>query len=139
MKTDIKKNNLHDEVARIKSTYINMGKQIELDSSVKELLKNNEHIKNFDMYKMIPKVSYDDWTVCLYEEDNKFYYIDEDSITQVEPKMVLHPDEKYKTYFTEDGKPIYGLEELAEQVNFEFYCCGEGDDMNSYIVFNAID
>ena len=136
MKTN--KKDLYNEVKRINSPYDNIGNQLQRDTRLVQLLKENAQLTEYDLYKMIPKVSYDDWVVCLYEEDNKFYYIDEELVTEVIPTMVLHPDEKYKTYFTEDGKAIHDLEDLALHLNLEYFCCGEGDDMQSYIVFNDV-
>lgn len=138
MKT--KRKDLNEIVRRIESPYHNIGEQIKRDKKIEELFKNTNNIDKYDLNKMIPKVSYDDWVICLYEIDNKFYFIDEDCIVEVIPTMIITLDEKYKTYFTENGKAVYNIEDLdcVLNLNMQYFACGESDDMKRYIVFDTV-
>lgn len=135
MKT--KKKDLTEIVKKIESPYRNIEDQLKYAKETKELLKETVGLDKYDLSKMMPKVSYDDWMVCLYQEDNKFYYIDGEEIAQVEPIMIFDYDEKYKNYFTNDGKALFGLElrDIAKYISADYLCCGELDDMKKYIVF----
>lgn len=127
---------LYEIVRNIESPYDRIGKQMERDPKIKELLKDNINLEEYDLNKMIPKVTYDLWSVCLYEEDNKLYYIDEVIITEVEPIEILLKDKKYNTYFDEHGTEIF-VEDIIQYISdMDYLCCGEADDMKSYIVFN---
>ena len=135
MKT--KKKDLNEIIRKIQSPYRNIADQLKFCKEVKELFKDTVDLDKYDLSKMMPKVSYDDWMVSLYQENNKFYYMDCEEIVEVEPIMILNCDEKYKTYFTNDGKAIFRLEDLVNYLSTDYLCCGESDDLNKYIVFTS--
>lgn len=136
MKT--KKKDLNEIVRKIQSPYKNIAEQLKFCKEIKELFKNNQCLDKYDLIKMIPKVSYDEWMVCLYEEDNKFYYFDEDGIMQVEPIMIFYRDKTYKNYFDNTGKMIIDEDDVVNHIHISYLCCGESDDMEKYIVFDSI-
>lgn len=135
MKT--KKKDLNEIVRKIESPYRNIGDQIKHCKESKELFKDTVGLDKYDLNKLYPKVSYDDWSICLYQEDNKFYYIDKEEIDEVEPIMILNYDEKYRNYFTNDGKAIFGF--VPENMPLNCFCSGEADDMKKYILFNRVN
>ena len=137
MKT--KKKDLNEIIRKIQSPYRNIADQLKFCKEVKELFKNNTCLDKYNLSKMMPKVSYDEWMVCLYEDDNKFYYFDEDGIMEVEPIMIFHCDEKYKTYFDNNGKAIINTDQIENYIPCSYLCCGESDDLNKWIVFKSIE
>ena len=62
-------------VCGIESPYDNILNQSNADNEIKNFLSKNEDVENYDLSLMMPKVSYDDWIVCLYQKDNKLYCI----------------------------------------------------------------
>ena len=136
MKT--KKQNLHELIKKVKSPYVNIAEQIESDLSMMDLLKNNPDLSKYDLSKMNPKVTYDRWSVCLYEEDNKLYYIDADEIVEVAIARIAKFDEKYNVAIDEDGKVLIEIEDFYNYGSSSSYC-GQTDDMKYYVAFDRID
>lgn len=135
MKTE--KQNLHEIVRKIKSPYDNIAEQMKADLSMVELLKNNPDLGKYDLSKMIPKVTYDKWSICLYE-DNKLYYIDHEEIVEVIPVRIATFDEKYNIAIAESGQVLTEIEDFYNYGSSSSYC-GQSDDMKYYIAFDRID
>lgn len=114
----------------IKSPYVDIQTQIDRETDTVELLANNMDIDNYDLSAMIPKVTYDDWIVCLYKDD-KFYRIDEEDIIEVTPIAVLEYNEDFEV-IKPNGVPMDD-EELFGYC--DCLCCGEADDMSCYVYF----
>lgn len=138
MKTT-KKKDLNEIVRKIKSPYRIISEQIKYDEEVKDLLKDTKGLDKYDLSKMMPKVTYDNWMVCLYEEDNKFYYINEEQIEEVEPIIIFHCDSKYRTYFDYNGKVIFRLDEIENHISCDYSHIGESDDMDKIVVFRSVE
>ena len=130
----IEKKDLTEIVRKIESPYNNIKAQMESDENINKLFKNTSKIEEYDLNKMIPKVSYDRWSICLYEENNKLYYIDEDEISEVIPTKMATFDEKYKAAVDDTGKVLTEIEEFFDYGSDSF-CCGQSDDMKYYILF----
>ena len=132
MMNEIISNN--ERVRRIESPYNNLQHQFDHSKDVQDLLWCTKGILEFNLFQLIPKVTYDDWMVCLYLLDNKLYYITEEDITEVEVIEVL---ECY-----EDGNVItpYGVltdeDDILDYVK-DYLCCGEADDMSCYAYFEV--
>lgn len=131
------KRDLSEIVRKVKSPYNNIKAQMEADADINKLFENNPKVKDYDLSKMMPKVSYDRWSICLYEEDNKLYYLDEEEISEVIPSKIATFDEKYRSAIDETGKVLTEIEEFYDYGCYSF-CCGQSDDMKYYILFERI-
>lgn len=131
----VKKENIYEIIKTIKSPYRNIGEQIEHDTGMEKLFKNTKDKEKYDLCKMIPIVSYDDWAVCLYQEDKKLYYLDAEEIVEVTPCKMAISDDKYDTAIAEDGKVLNTLDDFY-MYGGGCFCCGMTDDMRYYIGFN---
>ena len=67
---------MNNRVKSINSPYDNIQAQINRNTEIVELLQFNEEVDSYDLSAMIPKVTYDDWIVCLYTKDDKLYRIE---------------------------------------------------------------
>ena len=117
-------------VKHIESPYADIQTQINRETDIAELLDGNVDVDNYDLSAMIPKVTYDDWIVCLYK-DGKLYRIDEESIIEVTPIEVLEYNKNFEVV-GRNGK-IMNDEELFDYC--DCLCCGEADDMSCYVYF----
>lgn len=123
--------NITDRVKSIDSPYDNIGNQFKRDKELAEFFSENQDLTDYDLFQMIPKVTYDDWIVCLYTKDDKLYKIDEEYIVDVEVIEVLEYDTNFEV-IKENGEP------MDEDELFDYCactCCGEADDMSCYIYF----
>ena len=116
---------LTSRVAAIESPYADIQTQIENgkmigDKSV-EWLEFHEILEDldFNLFEMWPKVTYDVWMVCYYEEDGRLYYIDKDSVVVVVPTEIIEYEPNADVY-TDMHKG---------------FCCGEADDMSCFVYF----
>lgn len=131
---EIKKNKLYDFVCSIKSPYDNIHNQYNNSENVKRLLENNKEANKFDLTLMEPKVSYSDWIVCLYHKDKKFYRIDTENIIEVTCIAGFKYNENFEI-IDENGN----LLDEFDLVDYHFcLCCGEADDMQSYLYFDDV-
>ena len=107
--------------------------QINMETKIAKILMNNPYVEHYDMSLMIPKVTYDDWCVCLYKKDNKFYRIDEEDIIEVIPVEILKYNSKFQA-IDENGNrvPDKKLHNYCDNL-----CCGEADDMSCYVYFDV--
>ena len=122
-----------DNISRVKhieSPYVDIQTQIDRETDIVELLAGNTDLYNYDLSAMIPKVTYDDWIVCLYKDD-KFYRIDEEDIIEVTPIAVLEYNEDFEVVDLNGN--IMTEEELFDYC--DYLCCGEADDMSCYVYF----
>ena len=67
--------NYTERVKSIDSPYDNIGTQFKRDKKLADFFSENEDLEKYDLFQMVPKVTYDDWIVCLYTKDDKLYYI----------------------------------------------------------------
>lgn len=124
--------NIIEITKSINSPYADIKTQIERDQTFAKFLNNNEDLNKYNLSSMIPKVTYDDWVVCYYVENDKFYYINEDDVVEVLPVRLLKYNNKFQP-ITEDGE-IVSDDDLYDYQ--DCFCCGEADDMSCYIYFN---
>ena len=118
------------------SPYVDIQTQIDRDCEIVEMLADNEDIKNYDLSLMIPKVTYDDWIVCLYKKDDKFYYINEEEVMEVVPVEILEYNSQFRAKLP-NGKTTSSIEKLLAYR--ACFCCGEADDMTCYVYFDAAE
>lgn len=119
-------------VCEIESPYDNILNQFNADNEIKNFLSENEDVENYDLSLMIPKVSYDDWIVCLYQKDNKLYCISDVDIAEVKPVTVLLYDNNFNVI--KDNGDVMSEEEIINYYD-DYSYAGEADDMRSYIFF----
>ena len=122
---------MNNRVKSINSPYDNIQAQINRNTEIVELLQFNEDVDSYDLSAMIPKVTYDDWIVCLYTKDDKLYRIDEEGIIEVECVEALEYNENFEV-IKENGEP------MEEDELFDYcdnLCAGEADDMTCYVYF----
>ena len=123
--------NKSERVKSIDSPYDNIGNQFEADKEFANSFSSNQDLSNYDLSQMIPKVTYDDWIVCLYTKDDKLYRIDKEDIVEVEVMEVLEYNNNFEV-IKENG------EAMEEDEFFDYcdcWCCGEADDMTCYVYF----
>lgn len=128
------KKEMYEMVCDINSPFDNLTNQFKADKCFEDIFVDNADLENYDLSMMIPKVTYDDWIVCLYKEDEKLYYITEEDVTEVEPVAILMYNEDFEV-LNADG------EAMEEDEIFEYcdnLCCGESDDMRFYVYFEEV-
>lgn len=126
---------LFEIICNIASPYDNIGEQLKNNVEMVEVFGENKDLDNYDLFKMIPKVTYDDWIVCLYEVDGKLYRIDEENVCEVKPICVLEYNEDFNAV-TPNGDIICDEDELFEYCESDF--AGETDDMRYYAYFEFV-
>lgn len=119
-------------ISEIESPYDNILNQFNNDKEVKKFLSENEDVDKYDLSQMMPKVTYDEWIVCLYLKDNKLYCIDEEDITDVKPVSILMYNDNFETV-KENGEKMTDDEIMEYYEDYSY--AGEADDMRSYIFF----
>lgn len=111
-----------------------IGKQLEKDADFADRLSYVKDADKYDWYQMKPRVTYDDWIVCMCKTDGKFYRIDLENfvIEEVVVAEVLEIDDR--------GCVIDENDCVIKEDNLFDYCdnicCGQSDCMNYYIYFN---
>ena len=123
--------NFTERVKCIKSPYYNVGEQFKRDKDLADFFGKNPDLVKYDLFKMEPLVTYDDWIVCVYTKDDKLYQIDEECITEVEVVVVLEYNSDFEV-IKENGEPMDD-DELFDYCACT--CCGEADDMTCYVYF----
>lgn len=119
-------------ISEIESPYDNILNQFNNDKEVKKFLSENEDVDKYDLSQMMPKVTYDEWIVCLYLKDNKLYCIDEEDITDVKPVSILMYNDNFEAV-KENGEKMTDDEIMEYYEDYSY--AGEADDMRSYIFF----
>lgn len=114
------------------SVFINIQKQIDIDEEFAFFLRNNADVGNYDLNLMIPEVTYDDWVVCKYLKDDKYYRLDENEIIEVTPIKFLKYDEEFNA--RDENGNLVSDEDLYDYC--DCLCCGEADDMSCFVYFN---
>lgn len=124
--------NYTERVKSIDSPYDNIGNQFKRDKKLADFFSENENLEEYDLFQMIPKVTYDDWIVCLYTKDDKLYYIGEEYIAEVGVIEVLEYNEDFEV-IKENGEPM-DEDDFLDYCDHESYA-GEADDMTCYVYF----
>ena len=123
--------NFIERVKCIESPYYNIGEQFKRDETMADFFSENEDLVNYDLFKMEPLVTYDDWIICVYTKDDKLYKIDEEEIVEVIPLAVLEYNSDFEV-IKPNGEPM----DEDELFNYcDCTCCGEADDMTCYVYF----
>ena len=125
-----------DKIERVKcinSPFDSIGNQMEKDEELNSFLSENTDLTRYDLFKMTPKVTYDDWIVCLYEKDGKLYRLDEEEIIEVDVMEILEYNEDFQV-IKEDGEPMED-DDFFDYCNGDELCAGEADDMTCYVYF----
>jgi hypothetical protein len=123
--------NYNERVKSIDSPYDNIGNQFKNDKELANFFSENQDLVNYDLFQMLPKVTYDDWIVCLYTKDDKLYRIDEEEIIEIEVVEVLEYNKNFEV-IKENGEPM-DEDEILDYC--DSLCCGEADDMSCYVYF----
>ena len=128
---------MFQRVCRIEPTFVNLGIQLQHNTKGDEPLNldDNEDKEKYDLSKMVPKVTYDDWVICLYEEDSKLYYVTEEYITPVKVVGLFEYNDEFEAE-DEDGN-IIEEDDLPDYI--DCLCCGEADDMSCYVYFDTCE
>lgn len=129
--------NKTERVVTMNSPYASIARQCEADVDFADRFAYIKGRDAYDWSQMMPKVTYDDWIVCLYKADGKLYRIDlEDcEIKEVVVAEVLEYNEQNKPVDTNGN--VIDEDELCDYCNN--ICCGESDDMSCYIYFDLAD
>lgn len=126
------KEEMYDILCQVVTPYDTIDNQLEADKALATIWKDNKDLENYFLSQMIPKVTYDDWCVCLYMEDKKLYYINEEGVSAVEPVDMLAYNEDFEV-LKEDGEPMTE-EEIYDHCP-DYLCAGETDDMKYFFFF----
>lgn len=128
----LSKTEMYDILNQVVTPYDTIANQLEADEKLANLWKDNKDLENYYLSQMIPKVTYDDWSVCLYMEDKKLYYINEEGVTEVEPVEMLIYDEHFEIP-KENGEPM-SEDEIYDYCP-DYLCAGETDDIKYFVFF----
>jgi hypothetical protein len=128
-------NELKQFLKHVDQVHCDIAAQIERKCDFANVIVANPDLKNYDLNQMLPKVSYDDWAVCWYKADDKFYLIAEDSIVEVIPVFAF----EYHTNFTavDDEGNVIDDDDLIDYYPADY--CGETDDMQGYVYFDLVE
>ena len=122
------------DVKHLDSPYADIKTQIEVDDGYAKELSGNTDLKKYNLSLMIPKISYGNWVVCHYLEDDKLYFIDEENVTEVKPIGLFE--------YNDDFQPIGPNGEIIPDDELDGYynclCGGEADDMTCYVYFDEV-
>jgi hypothetical protein len=127
----------NDLVKSLRCPYAPIAKWLETDTDFADRFSYLKGTDRYDWSKMVPKVTYDDWIVCLYTVDDKLYRIDMEEfvVEEVSVVEVLEYDEK--------NRPVDANGNTIDEDKLFTYCdnlcCGESDDMSCYIYFNHVN
>lgn len=126
--------NKSEMIGKLRCPFASIARQLELDTDFAERFAHLKDIDKYDWSKMMPRVTYNDWIVCVYLADNKLYRIDlEDCVVEeVVVAEVLEINECGR--IVDENGNVIGDEVLPSYC--DNYCCGESDCMNYYIYFN---
>lgn len=128
-----------DKIKRMKyvdSPFDKIGNQMKTDKEFDNFLSENKDVVNYDLFWMTPKVTYDDWVVCLYEKNGRLYRIDEESIIEVQVMEILEYNEDFQV-IKENGEPMTD-HEFFVYCNGDELCAGEADDTTCYVYFKEV-
>ena len=126
-----------ERVKNMYSPYASIAKQLAIDTDFADRFAHVKDSDRYDLGQMMPKVTYDDWIVCLYKADGKLYRINMEDceIKEVVVAEVLEYNERYE--------PVDANGNVVANDNLDNYCdnlcCGESDDMSCYIYFGLAD
>ena len=131
------KEQMYEFISKINSPFDTIQNQIDKDAEDKVLrLYRNKDLDKYDLSKMEPKLTYYEWIICQYLEDNKLYYIGDDTIEEVEPVLIFKYNEDFEPV-DENGRELT-REESHKYIDM-YPICGEADDMASYIHFKYVE
>lgn len=122
-------------VKNLRSPYASIAKQLEGDYDLSECFKYLKDADKYDWSNMIPKVTYTDWIVCLYKNDNKLYRVDfwnDLEIREVVVVELLQYNDSYQP-IDDNGNVV---DDSQLHTLFNNVCCGESDDMSCFIYFD---
>ena len=127
----------NEMVKRLSSPYASIARQLEVDSDFAERFAYVKDSDKYDWSKMIPKVTYDDWIVCLYKVDSQLYRInlDDNVVEEIIVVEVLEYDEHSRP--VDDNGNVVSDDKLDSYCNN--ICCGESDDISCYIYFDVVN
>ena len=128
-------NELKQFLKQVEDVHCNIGAQIEKHSDFAHVIANNVDLQSYDLYRMAPKVSYDDWVICWYKVDGKFYLINDEQVVEVVPVFAF----EYHSGFTavDDDGNIVDDDDLIAYYPADY--CGETDDMQGYVYFDIVE
>ena len=124
-------------VSSMRNVYVSIAEQLKTDY---DLVCWIEHVKNadkFDWNQMYPRVTYEDWIICIYKQDNKLYCIDfgKCMICEVNVVHILPYNDNYE--------PVAPDGHIVDDNRLHGYrsndYCGEADDMSCYIYFRLVN
>ena len=100
-----------------------------------KLFEANPDLKKYDLSQMFPKVSYNDWRICWYKVDDKFYLIDDERVVEVIPVFGF----EYHSNFTAVDDEGNVVDDDALITYYPADYCGETDDMQGYFYFDIVE
>lgn len=127
----------NEMVKNLRGPYACIGKWLEEDIDFADRFAYMKDADKYDWYQMRPKVTYNEWIICLYKVDNKLYRLDMEDfvVEEVVVAEVLEYNDKYQ--------PIDENENVVPDDKLPNYCdnicCGESDDISCYIYFNLVN
>jgi hypothetical protein len=127
-----------ERVRIIRGPWASIARQRNVDTDMNHCFEYIKDEEKYDWTKMIPKVTYADWVVCLYLQDNKLYRIDFDncSINEVAVIGVLEYNDHYEPV---DAAGNTVLDSELSDYYSPNSCCGEADDMSCYVYFKYVN
>lgn len=126
---------LKDFLKQVNQVHCDIATQIDRECDFAKVIASNPDLGDYDLHQMLPKVSYDDWVICWYKPNDKFYCIDEEQVVEVIPVFGF----EYHSNFTavdEDGN-VVDEDDLLDYYPADW--CGETDDMQGYIYFDIVE
>ena len=120
-------------IIAVESPYADLNAQMINDEEFALAMKPVVENYTYEWDRMIPKMTYDEWVICLYEKDNVLYFIDLDGDTAeplVRPVTCVH--------IAEYDNGFDSMNDNSTLMDNEFYgsfCCGEVDDCTGYAFF----
>ena len=126
--------NKSEMIGSLRCPFASISRQLELDTDFAERFAHLKGIDKYDWSRMMPRVTYNNWIVCIYLSDNKLYRIDlEDCVVEeVVVVEILECDDKHRI--------VDGNGNIIQDDDLHGYCdnvcCGEADDLSCYVYFD---
>lgn len=111
------KSTIIKEITSWDSCYVNIGA---FKAEDKDYWLKNKKLANFDLSEARPYLVYNEFCVFFYEKDEKFYFVDEEQITEVIPTHFMCANSMYQ-YFDNDKQ----LSDEDLHTLHDNFCCGE--------------
>ena len=105
------------EITSWDSCFVNIGA---FNADDKECWLKNKKMANFELSEARPYLVYNEFCVFFYEKDEKFYFVDEEQITEVIPTHFMCANSMYQYFDNDKQLSDEDLHKLHDN-----FCCGE--------------